>query len=183
MKKRYFLLLILSCLIIFGCKKNTKLEPKTEEIIKICDMAVLECYYHTTAEIVKGKKEKKQWIDFDSTIKIGIDASKIKMTIDKTNINIKLPKAKLLGEPDIMNDTMKFLTDQTGVIKTKFTNDERSEALAKASEKVIEETQNNSQLMNNAETRAKKIIDNYIVQIGELTGVTYTINWEMLEES
>ena len=146
-------------------------------------MAVLECYYHTTAEIVKGKKEKKQWIDFDSTIKIGIDASKIKMTIDKTNIRIKLPKAKLLGDPDIIDGTYKIITDQTGIIKTKFTNDDRSVALAKASEKVIEETQNNSQLMNNAETRAKTIIENYIVQIGVLTGVSYTINWEMLEES
>ncbi len=180
----FIIILFLFPILFFSCssrKDVIKLEPN--EIIQICDMAVLKCFYHNTAEIKNKKTGKRQWLEYDSTIKLGIDASRVRIDIKDNIVTVQIPKIKVLGDPDIDETTIKILTDQTGIIKTKFTNDERYDAIAVASEDTIKSAENNSLQIRNAETRVKKIIESYINQIGSMTGINYTIYWESTEEA
>lgn len=43
--------------------------------------------------------------------------------------------------------------------------------------------ESNSALLLNAQNRAKNLIENYINKMGELSGVSYTIQWEYKDSS
>lgn len=183
MKRSYviFFIVLISVFGLSSCGKNNSINLEPNKISTICEMAVLKCYYHNTAEIMKNGK--RQWLDYESTIKLGIDGKNLKIDIIDSIVNISIPKIKIMDEPEVNFEAMRILTDQTGILKTKFTNDERLEAISIVSEDVITSVQNNSQLIQNAETRVKRIIESYINQVAELTGKTYTIQWKMLEEA
>lgn len=178
---RIFLLSVL-CALCTSCRKKATDGLSTLDIKHICDMAVLECYYHNNAEAIIPKtwtsKEKKQWIDYSSKVKIGIDASQLQIHIEEDTVTITLPKAKVLGEPKIDTDSIDMFTESGG----KFTNEDQVKAMQEANKNAKETTRNNTQLLANAENRIKKIIESYIQQIGELTDRNYTIVWVPYEE-
>lgn len=172
MKKCTTLLLTaIFALTAFSCKRNAAIEPNLLDIRQICDMAVLECYYHNNAEVIL--KNKKQWIDYASTVKIGIDASLLSIRIEDDTVSITMPKAKVLGEPKIDIDSIDILTESGA----KITNDDQVLALQKANANAKETTAKNTQILANAEIRIRKILESYIQQIGAITGTEYKIVW------
>lgn len=182
--KHVYRILFLSvlCALCISCRKKAADGLSTLDIKNICDMAVLECYYHNNAEVIIPKtwtsKEKKQWIDYSSKVKIGIDASLLQIHIEEDTVTITLPKAKVLGEPKTDADSIDIFTESGG----KFTNEDQVKAMQEANKNAKETTQNNTQLLANAENRIKRLIETNIQQIGELTGRNYTIVWVPYEE-
>ena len=179
---------IISLLTMTGCAaKQQPIEPAVSQIRRICELAVLECYYHNVAKSVKPKKyigqvERKFWIEYTGTAKIGIDLSQVKMTFDSEDpsiINVTIPKAKVLGidvdESSLSEDSVILGAD--GFVKNKVSADDQTNAINEAQKKMEETAKNDTAVLVTAQERAKKLIENYILQLGNSCGVDYRVNW------
>ena len=92
------------------------------------------------------------------------------MKINGTEITIYMPEAEILSiKPDSESVS-------TPVVDT----DDVTGAVSVAQDDICESIQNDSSLLANAQDRAKKLIENYINQLGEASGTEFTVKWESL---
>lgn len=167
--------------------------PNISQIRSICELATLECYYHNVAKSVKpkqegimhiGEKDRDFWIEYTGTVKLGIDMSQVSMDMDDNNVTITLPKAEVLEvsvDEDSYNEDS-YIMDQDGWNKNKITAEDATEAIKVAKEEMKQTAMENSSLLLNAQERAKKLIENYLVRIGDAVGVEYDIDWKYIDE-
>jgi len=173
-----------------GCSSSPKPaaeEPDIMQIRSICNLATLECYYHNVAKSIKkagsgishwGEKDRKFWIEYTGSAKIGIDMSKVSMKIEGENITISMPNAKLLSI-DIEELTQdSYIISDDGWNENKITAEDQTAAINDAQAAMKKSVESNSALLLNAQNRAKNLIENYINKMGELSRVSYTIQWE-----
>ena len=179
LKKVLLYIMLLISIVFTSCGKKN-MSPNVIDMQEIFNVAVMECYYHNIAET--DKNGKKQWIEYSSTIKLGIDASKLDIEVKDNLVTITVPKSKILSWPNVEHDSIKTLTDTSGIIKTKFTNEDQIAAVKFANDNAMKTAENNQQLLNMADIRVKKIIENYINQIGAFTGIDYNIKWIMIQD-
>lgn len=175
-----------------GSPKPAAEEPDIMQIRSICNLATLECYYHNVAKSIKeagsgishwGEKDRKFWIEYTGSAKIGIDMSKVSMRIEGNNITISMPNAKLLSI-DIEELTQdSYIISDDGWNKNKITAEDQTAAINAAQAVMKKSVESNSALLLNAQNRAKNLIENYINKMGELSGVSYTIQWEYKDSS
>lgn len=193
MKKKIFILFIPLCilLIVIGFilvkPKKINKQPDITQIRTICNLATLETYYHNVAKCDKKaqsgithlfEKDRELWIEYTGTAKIGIDMSKVDMKIDGENITVVMPNAKLLSiDIGEINKESYIYSDDNWVNKNEFTPEEETTAINTAQNKMEESVKNNSQLLLTAQTRAQDLIEQYINQLGEISGIPYQIKW------
>ena len=189
--KRLILLVITSIISVFsvGCLNQNRAVAKTPEITEIrsiCKLATLECYYHNVAKSVKtagegiahlGEVDRKFWIEYTGIAKVGIDMSKVEMTVDGSVIEIKIPEAELVGETDIKESGLNYIYSNDGINQNEITVEDETKAINEAQNEMEESIKNNKTLLLNAQSRAQELIENYIVQVGKMTGVDYEIIW------
>ncbi len=183
------ILLVYTCLMLTGCQEKIVAQPDIEQIRSICNLATLECYYHNVAKAEKEgswlKKDRKLWIEYTGTAKIGIDMSKVGMVVEGTQVTVTLPNAELLEigiyKEDLNEDS--YILSSDGLISNKITAEDQSEAINVAQNKMSETVSNNKTLLVNARDRAKKMIENHINKLGELSGNVYEIKWVYSEDT
>ncbi len=186
-KKVFFLILFITLLLtLTGCGKR---EADFSETKAICELATLKCYYHNTSEIRQeasgiGKwigniGYKKAWIEYDGIVKLGVDASKVKIEVEDNIVKVFVPNATILGV-DVDVDTISETISKTGWF-TKITTEERAEAQKKAQQDMKEKAENNTALLSQATQRAKETIEDYIINVGNLIDVEYEIEWEEVD--
>lgn len=171
-----------------GCGKN---EADFSETKAICELATLKCYYHNTSELKQeasgiGKVfgnigYKKAWIEYDGIVKLGIDASKVKIEPNGNKVKVYVPNATILGV-DIDVDSISETVSETGWF-TKITTEERGETQKKAQEDMKMKAENNTALLSQATQRAKDTLKDYIINVGALIGVEYEIEWVVDENA
>lgn len=194
MKKKLIVIIPLIIIIvlvgIYLFNRNNKVinkKPDITQVRAICNLATLETYYHNVAKIDKSagsgishwfEKDRKLWIEYTGTAKIGIDMSKVNMEISEENITVTLPKAQLLSIDikEISEESYMYSND-SWINKNEFTPEEETEAINIAQNKMKTNVENNSQLLLNAQSRAKDLIEQYLIQIGEWTDINYEITW------
>lgn len=166
------------------------IKPEITQIRSICELATLECCYNNVAKSTKepgtglshlGEKHRDFWIEYSGTAKIGIDMSELKMNITDDNIiTITVPKAKILSisvDQESYSEDSYVISSDNFIQKNPITADDQTKAISTAQEQIKSEFENNSNLMNSAQDRAQKLIDNYISQIGKATGAEYKVEW------
>ena len=188
------LLLVLTLSMFSGCSQkveNTSKEPDIMQIRSICNLATLECYYHNVAMSEKeagsgisyiGEVDRKFWIEYTGIAKVGIDMSEVDMKIEGDKVTVFIPNAKLLKidiseEEDDFNEKSYISSGDSWFNKNKITADDQTAAINNAQSKMEETVMNNSSLLLSAQTRAQKLIENYIVQLGQLSNIEYKIEW------
>lgn len=192
--QKYMLYLVL-CIItvsIGGCskKEETDREPDVAQIRSICQLATLECYYHDVVKfdekedvlITFGDRGHKQfWIEYSGIVKVGIDMSKVKMSVKGDKVTVTIPNAEVLSckVDEKSLDPSKYIS-KTGWL-TEITSEDEVEAFSKAKEKMEKTAKENKTLLLNARERAKTLIENYVTNIGNLIGKTYQIKWKEVE--
>lgn len=169
-----------------ACKKEYK--PNISEIKKISELAVLDCYYHTVARITKpadgiGKADKTLWEEFTVKVKLGIDTSKLDMIIKDSIVAIILPPVEIIGEPEILAESINKIASEDGVFKNDISGDEIIMLEQDAEKRVVSEVKEDRAIIENAVNRVKTVLESYIDEIGELSGKKYTIDWMPLEET
>ncbi|MGO3017783.1 MAG: DUF4230 domain-containing protein [Anaerococcus sp.] len=188
-------IVILSFLFIFsfsGCveKKVEAKEPDIGEVRNICNLATLESYYNNVAKSVKpageglahiGENDRTFWIEYTGVAKLGIDMSAVEMSVNGTNIDISLPAAKVLNisiDKDSLNEDS-YIISKDGLNSNKISGKDQTLAIKKAQEDMEKTIMANQPLLLNAQSRAKKLIGNYIEQLGRAQGIEYSIQWEL----
>lgn len=165
--------------------------PEISRVRAICELATLECYYHNVAKAVKekgrgfahiGEKERKFWIEYEGTVMLGIDASKVSMRREDKRIIITIPEAKVLGMTDYSFIEDRYVSSEDGLFnKNEITAQDQMKALAEADRQVRNMFSNDEMLLTGAQERAKELIENYIDQLNKATGADYRIEWEYEE--
>lgn len=187
--------LLLAALVLFGCvscgqpqETAVSMEPKISQMKAICDLAVMECYYHNVAKYTQEdaegalwwKKDKHFWVEYSGIVELGIDVSQVDIKVDGTNITITLPAAEVL---DCKVDSASLTEDSYIVDKDSASIEAEDEikALAEAQRRLEEDAANNAVLLAEAQQRAQRLLEDYIHNIESAVGKTYSVEWIYLE--
>ena len=187
MKKKIFVLCICFMFLLCGCgnnKANKNLD--ISEIRAIADLSTVKMYYHNVAKLEKKKgsgllhlfeKDRKLWIEYTGVIKLGVDMTEVDMTVDGNKVHVYVPKAKVLSVDYLERKSIIYSKD--GWNSNKITLDEETQIIANAQDEMKKTAENDSKNLLLAQSRAKDLIEQYIIQIGDLSGVEYEITWEL----
>lgn len=189
MKKVSKFIVILSMIIMLSAcdNKNETLSENIKKLELTGNLVTYEAYFHNVLETTKDsdsifKKDRKLFAEYTGTIKLGIDLSKVKIDVQGDTINILIPKAKIIGEPNVDESDFKkekFIESEDGfLIKNPITGDDISKAFDDAQSEMKKSAESDEQLLSTAQTRAKIIIEESINQFAGLSSKDYTINWE-----
>lgn len=196
MKKIYIIISILFLSFLTGCDKNNveNLEQNLSKMELSGNLVTLETYYHNVAELEKEagsgilhwfEKDRKLWIEYTGTVKLGIDMSKVKINTKGNKIIVFIPKAEMIGEPDVLTEDFNensFIYSEDGIInKNKITAEDAAKAMAYAQKATAEKVQENTHSLKLAQMRAKNLIEEYINQFSGISKDSYTINWKYEE--
>ena len=188
-------ILIISVIIALGIylipnKNLTEEERKVDfsGVTEICELATLRCYYHDVARLENqpqgvfkygwGKYGyKKLWMEYDAIIEIGIDASEVEVNEPDENGIVKI----FIPEANILNVDADENSMETPICETeKFTDitiEDQRKAYADAQAEMEESANNDKAIKKQAYENAQKLLEQYVVTIGEQSGKQYTVEW------
>ena len=189
MKKVSKYIVILSMIIMLSAcdNKNETLSENIKKLELTGNLVTYEAYFHNVLETTKDsdsifKKDRKLFAEYTGTIKLGIDLSKVKIDVQGNTINVLIPKAKIIGEPNVDESDFKkekFIESEDGfLIKNPITGDDISKAFDDAQSEMKKSAESDEQLLSTAQTRAKIIIEESVNQFAGISSKDYTINWE-----
>lgn len=195
MKRILCLILVLSSLFAFtSCAEKTSYDKKIEvkEMREIAELATVDCYFHNVAKSDKplnpawfevwAKKNMRFWVEYEGVVTIGIDANKLKVDVNGTNVKITLPEAIVL-DTYVDDESLKEESFYFDPATKKPNANEQSEAYRQAQETMKKSAEQNHSLMANAQDNAKQLLENYVKTIAEAIGVDYKIEWEYLSDN
>lgn len=165
-------------------------QPTTSQVRSICELSVMECYYHNVAKFDKKdaegvlfwKKDKKFWVEYSGTVTVGVDASKVIMEISGSDVIITIPEAEVLGST---LDSSTLTKDSYIVAKESaaITAEDEIAALSAAQETMKEAAAEDKTLLAMAQQRAQQLLEDYVKNIGNAVGKSYSVKWKYLKEN
>lgn len=169
-------------------------KPDLTQIRNICNLATLECYYHNVAKSTKkagtgllniGNQDREFWIEYTGIARLGIDISRVKMTIEGDRVRILMPNAEIIGQPTIENTSLGedsfIISEADWFNRNKITAEDQTKAINAAQDHMKATLAQNTALLVRAQSRAETLIENYILQLGEISGRKYKISWDYME--
>lgn len=195
MKRVFVFGLIL--IILFACsacateqEKPLELEPKVTQMRAICELAVMDCYYHDVAKVFEEDatgflfwtKDKHFWVEYSGIVRLGVDISQVSVTVSGTKVTITLPPAKVLDckvDSSSLNEESFIMAENSAEARAEDT----VKALELAQIKMEETASNDKTLLASAQQRAQLLLEEYVNNIGETVGKTYTISWIYINEN
>ena len=192
-KKVISILLLISILFLAGCggRKNELTTEKIKKLELTGNLVTYQAYYHNVIEYDKPvesgithllEKERKLFAEYTGTIRLGINLSKVKIEMNGNNINVFIPKAKIIGEPNVdQNDfnAQNFIESKDSWINSNpITADDSASAFDKAQKEMKEIAMNDEELLSQAQQRAKILIEEKIIQLNGLNRNDLNLSWE-----
>ena len=189
--KKYLsvILIIMICFSSMACAKEVKnIAPDTARMKSICELAVMECYYHNVAKykeenatgMLWWEKDRHFWMEYAGIVTIGVDTSLMNIEVEDENVTITIPPAKVLGckvdETTLTEDS--FIVAQNSA---KVEAEHQTEAFKSAKDKLESEAKSNFTLLAAAQQRVQKLLEDYVTNICNSVGKTYKIKWIYLE--
>ena len=166
------------------------MEPKTSQMKAICELAVMDCYYHNVAKyemkdaegFLWWTKDKNFWIEYSGVVTIGIDVSRVTVEVDGTKVTISIPAAEVLR---YTVDSSSLTEDSYIVAKDSAAIEAEDEIAAfSVAQADLEATASqDTALLASAQQQAQQLLENYITNIGKATGKSYSIEWIYLDEN
>jgi len=195
MKTKKIIALFLTLIVSFtfvSCRdtetNQMEIKPQASQMKAICELAVMECYYHNVVkykiEDAEGiwfwKKDKHFWIEYTGTVKLGIDTSKVSVEVKDDFITITIPEAKVLSQKVDADSLTKesFIVDKNSA---KIRAEDETKAFSEAQEKMVLAASADTTLLASAQQRAKMLLEEYILNIGKVVGKEYSIEWKYLD--
>lgn len=173
-----------------GMDEKMAMEPKASQMQAICELAVMDCYYHNVAKfkeenaegILFWQKDKHFWIEYSGIVSLGIDASQVTVEVDGTVVTIAIPEAKVLrcqvDSDNLSKDSYIVAKDSAKIIA-----EDEVEAFAAAQADLEKTAAADTALLSSARQRAQVLLEEYVNNIGEAMGTDYTIRWIYLDET
>ena len=188
------LLAILLSLSVAACggkeQELANMEPEVSQMKAICELAVMDCYYHNVAkfeeEDAEGflfwKKDKKFWIEYSGVVTLGIDVSQVEVEVTETQVTITMPPAAVQR----CRVDSSSLTEESFIVADGSASIDAEDEVAAfdAAQTALEDTASrDSVLLANAQQRAQSLLEDYIKNVGNMVGKEYSIQWIYLDES
>ena len=195
--KKYFRLLpiVLMLLLFTACGKTEPIvvpAPDEGQLKSICQLSVLEGYFHNVVKFEQKDaekflwmtKNKKAWVEYVGVAKYGLDASKVKMKLSGKHVTISIPKAELLycKVDSTSLDENAYIVDKDSAT---ITAEDSKAILALAQQELNDEAKEYEPLLTLAQQRAQQLMEDYVKNIVSATGSDaeqYTIEWVYLDE-
>ena len=162
------------------------MEPKVSQMKAICELAVMDCYYHNVAKYYEkdavkgflgiGKKDKHFWIEYSGIVRLGVDVSLVSVAVSDTQVTITLPEAKVLS----------CKVDSASLTEASFIVDKHSadidasdevKAFDQAQSQLEQTAVSDKALLSSAQQRAQTLLEEYITNIADTTEKQYAIRW------
>ena len=196
MVKKWILLLISAALLLSlaACGKSTEapaaMEPKTSQMKAICELAVMDCYYHNVAKyelkdaegFLWWTKDKNFWIEYSGVVTIGIDVSRVTVEIDGTKVTISIPAAEVLSytvDSSSLTEDSYIVAQDSAAIEA----EDEIAAFSVAQADLEATASQDTALLASAQQQAQQLLEDYITNIGKATGKSYSIEWIYLDEN
>lgn len=187
------MMLILMTLGLAACgdkkeEENVNKKPEVTQMQSICELSVMECYYHNVAKYFEKDatgawfwaKDKKFWIEYSGIVTIGVDASQISMKVEGTTVTITIPEAQVLkcevDESTLNKDS--FIVDSKSA---DITAEDQTYAIGKAQEDLWNTAANDTTLLKQAQDRTQRLLEDYVKNIGDAFGIKYTVKWTYVD--
>lgn len=190
-----FICLLTSLLLLFSLascaapqEEVLSMEPKTSQMKAICELAVMDCYYHNVAKfreenaqgILWWQKDKLFWIEYSGVVTLGIDASLVSVEVQGTEVSITMPRASVLNctvdSASLTKDS--FITAKNSA---KIEVEDEVAAFASAQKYLEEAASQDTSLLSSAQQRAQALLEDYITNIGKAVGRDYSVTWIYLD--
>ncbi len=185
-------LLLISLFSLTGCKKDEEkiLAENIKKMHLTGNLVTYQAYYHNVVEYDKKagtgithlfEENRKLFAEYTGTIKLGINLSNVKVSVLGREINVFIPKASVIGSPNVDKDDFKeenFIESREGINKNPITADDSAIAFDKAQAEMLESASRDEELLAKAQQRAKIIIEENIIQFSGLNQKDYSIDWE-----
>ena len=195
MKKiiKYILILLFLFVCLTGCSKGNieDIDKNLKKIELTSNLVTYKAYYHNVIEYKKDKGtglahifevDRELFIEYSGYVKLGIDLSEVKIVSNGNQIDVYVPKAKIIGNPDVNDKNFtseNFYESKDSINKNVITGDDINEAIQLSKEEMKNMAENDKELLRLAENRAKAILAENIKQVVELSENKYSINWEL----
>lgn len=184
------MMLILMTLSLVACgdskedESTANMEPEVTQMQSICELSVMECYYHNVAKYYEEDatgawfwaKDKKFWIEYSGIVTIGVDASLVSMEVDGTTVTITIPEAEVLqcevDETSLSKDS--FIVDSQSA---DITAEDQTYAFDQAQTDLWNTAASDTTLLAQAQERTKQLLEDYVKNIGDAFGIKYTVKW------
>lgn len=115
------------------------------------------------------EKDRKFWVEYSGVVTIGIDTSLVTMEIDGDIVTITIPPAKVFGckvdKETLTKDSFIVAQDSAAVEA-----EHQTEAFKDAQAKMREAAENDTALLASAQQRAQKLLEDYVLNIGNSVG-------------
>ena len=159
-------------------------EPSIEQMRNICELGVMECYYHNVAKFFEKDasghlfwtKDKHFWIEYDGTVSMGVDASRVTMKIQDSKIVITLPPVQVLGK-DVNPDSLNYIVAKDSA---KITAADEVYALDEAQRHLEQTASQDTTMLGEAQTQVEQLLRNYVKTVLEPSGQAYSLSFEYL---
>lgn len=188
MKKNLLVLVVTALLLLSGCgtaAQKPALQPEASQMQAICELSVMECYYHNVAKFYDEDaerflfwtKDKEFWIEYSGIVRLGIDVNQVTIAIDGDNVTVTLPEAEVLNcevDPNSLSEDSYIVAKDSA----KITADDQTEAFAAAQEDMKKSAAADTTLLTMARDRSRQLLEEYIQNVSEAAGHSYTITWQ-----
>lgn len=166
------------------------MEPKTSQMKAICELAVMDCYYHNVAKyelkdaegFLWWTKDKNFWIEYSGVVTIGIDVSRVTVEVDGTKVTISIPAAEVLRytvDSSSLTEDSYIVAKDSAAIEA----EDEIEAFSVAQADLEATASQDTALLASAQQQAQQLLEDYITNIGKATGKSYSIEWIYLDEN
>lgn len=195
MKKLMCILISAVLMLSLAACSNTEpdpvdLEPDTSQMKAICELAVMDCYYHNVAKyelkdaegFLWWTKDKNFWIEYSGVVTIGIDVSRVTVEVDGTKVTISIPAAEVLRytvDSNSLTEDSYIVAKDSAAIEA----EDEIEAFSVAQADLEATASQDTALLASAQQQAQQLLEDYITNIGKATGKSYSIEWIYLDEN
>lgn len=166
------------------------MEPKTSQMKAICELAVMDCYYHNVAKyelkdaegFLWWTKDKNFWIEYSGVVTLGVDVSRVTVEVDGTKVTISIPAAEVLSctvDSSSLTEDSYIVAKDSAAIEA----EDEIEAFSVAQADLEATASQDTALLASAQQQAQQLLEDYITNIGKATGKSYTIEWIYLDEN
>lgn len=160
------------------------MEPELTQMKSICELAVMDCYYHNVAkyfeEDVSGilwwQKDKHFWIEYSGVVTLGVDVSQVSMEIDGDTVTVTMPEAtvqKCRVDSDSLTEDSFIVAKDSAAVQA----EDETRAFSEAQSQLEAAAAQDRTLLAEAQQRAKTLIEDYIGNIGSAVGKEYVVRW------
>lgn len=188
MKRKLAALLWVPVLLLSSCGAPTEkpvLQPDVSQMQAICELSVLECYYHNVAKFYDEDAEKflfwtkgkKFWVEYSGIVRLGVDVDQVSIDVNGDTVTVTLPEAKVLGcelDSDSLSEDSYIVADGSA----KITADDQTKAFASAQEDMENTAAEDKAMLAMARNRTRQLLEEYIQNLSEAAGHPYTIVWK-----